>query len=71
VAIVASVGFRVDPTNAVRMGRAEPGAASLAEHAVSPRHHIGQFSTPQKRYFGPTLLAGPDRLSIVGWSQRC
>jgi hypothetical protein len=37
--------------------------------SLSPRHHIEQFSTPQKRYFASTLLAGPDRLFIVKWSR--
>lgn len=29
------------------------------------RHHIGQFSTPQKRYFASRFLAEPNRLFIV------
>jgi hypothetical protein len=36
---------------------ADPDAASVAEPAEPPRHHIGRFSTPQKGYFAPTLLA--------------
>jgi hypothetical protein len=39
--------------------------------SLLPRHHIGQFSTPQKGYFASTLLAQPDGLFIVKWSQRC
>ena len=43
-----------------------PDAASLAEWAGQARHHIGRFSTPQKRYFALTLLAERFRLFIVG-----
>jgi hypothetical protein len=49
---------------------ADPDAASLAELTEPPRHHIGRFSTPQKGYFAPTLLAHRDRLLIVGWSEQ-
>jgi hypothetical protein len=36
---------------------ANPDAASVADLAEQARHHIGRFSTPQKRYFAPIRLA--------------
>jgi hypothetical protein len=36
---------------------ADPDGASVAELAERARHHIGRFSTPQKGYFAPILLA--------------
>lgn len=52
----------------MRDGGAEPDAASVTHRAAPPRHHIGQFSAPQKRYFAPTPLAEQDPLYIVRWS---
>ena len=48
--------LRVDPAE-VGFNCADPDAASVADLAERARHHIGRFSTPQKRYFAPTLLA--------------
>lgn len=59
----------MNPDDPVRIGCAEPRAASVAERPAAPRHHIGQFSTPQKGYFAATPLAPPDRLLIVRWSE--
>jgi hypothetical protein len=35
---------------------ADPDVASVAERRSLPRHHIGRFLTPQKRYFAARTL---------------